>query len=132
MKVGPHFLLALCKPCSSFSVLTIGFDSAQYTVAEGDSETITVSVTSSDISLDREVVVNIMGIPAELPVDPVLTFSSGTLTPSVTLAPMYNMASDDAVTVSISLAAEDDPTLQLSPGTATLTISDTSKSHTVC
>ena len=112
--------------------MTIGFDSAQYPVDEGDSVIITVSVTPSDITLDREVVVNIMGIPAELLVDPVLTFSSGTLTHSVTLAPMYNMVSDDAETVSISLAAEDDPTVQLSPGTATLTISDTSKSHTVC
>ena len=115
------------SPSLLHSVVTIGFDSDQYSVTEGQSVNVTVSVTSSGITLDRDVTVNVVGVPEEVTVEPEdITFSNDTLTHTVTVTALHDMVSG-AMDVDISLT-EDDPAVQLSPGTATLTISDASRS----
>ena len=56
----------MCAPLMnvlSYSpVVMIGLDSSEYSVVEGESVTVTVSVNSDDVTLDRNVIVTLMTV----------------------------------------------------------------------
>ena len=84
--------------------MTIGFNPDLYAVTEGESVAVTVSVTPSGVTLDRDVTVTVVGVPGEVTVEPEeIAFSSGTLSHTVTIIALPNTEQFDTRNIEIYL-----------------------------